>query len=140
MTKLKNPSFLLILAWAASLISTMGSLYFSEILDFMPCKLCWFQRIFMYPQAVLLGLAIYRRDYSIAFYSLILSVIGACISIYHYGVQKVPFLHENANSCGVVNCGGDYLNWFGVITIPLLALIGFIIIAVSSAMILKSSR
>ncbi|MCD7035193.1 disulfide oxidoreductase [Metabacillus sp. GX 13764] len=140
MARLKNPSFLLAVAWIASIVSTLGSLYLSEVLHFLPCKLCWFQRIFMYPQVLLLGIALYRKEYTMAIYSLVLSIAGACISLYHYGEQKIPFLQQNSGSCGVVSCGNDYLNWFGVITIPLLALIGFVIIAVSSTLLLKAER
>lgn len=81
----------LIGAWGISLIATLGSLYFSEILKFIPCDLCWFQRIFMYPQVVLLGLAAIRKEYGIARYSLALSIIGGAISLYHYALQKFRF-------------------------------------------------
>ncbi|MTH53452.1 disulfide bond formation protein B [Bacillus mangrovi] len=127
----------LLAGWAASFVSTLGSLYFSEIVGFEPCQLCWYQRILMYPQVILLGLAAARKDYSIALYSLVLSCIGAAFSIYHYGLQKVPFLGDHAAVCGRVPCTGEYINWLGFITIPFLALSGFAIIIVSSIMILK---
>jgi disulfide bond formation protein DsbB len=122
----------LFIAWAASFVSMLGSLYFSEIMDFIPCDLCWYQRILMYPLVVILGIAIYRKDYQIAFYSMILSAIGGTISIYHYAVQKIDFVGTHSASCGIVPCTGEYINWLGFITIPFLALIGFTIIFITS--------
>ncbi|MFC0272176.1 disulfide oxidoreductase [Metabacillus herbersteinensis] len=138
-TKKKLENYLFI-AWAASLISTLGSLYFSEIMKYIPCQLCWYQRIFMYPLVILLGIAIIKKDYSIALYSLILSAIGGSISIYHYAIQKVPFLSENSISCGAVPCTGEYINYLGFITIPLLALTGFTIIFIMSLLIFKKGK
>ncbi|WP_191562554.1 disulfide oxidoreductase [Metabacillus idriensis] len=122
----------LFIAWAASFVSMLGSLYFSEIMDFIPCDLCWYQRILMYPLVVILGMAIYRKDYQIAFYTMILSAIGGTISIYHYAVQKIDFVGTHSASCGIVPCTGEYINWLGFITIPFLALIGFTIIFITS--------
>lgn len=121
----------LLFSFAVALIATIGSLYLSDIMRFEPCKLCWFQRIFMYPLTILLGIAAVRKDYRITGYILPLSVIGGCISLYHYSIQKVPFLHKAAvegNACGRIPCEYDYLDWWGVVTIPLLALIAFALI------------
>ncbi|MDQ0269002.1 disulfide oxidoreductase [Cytobacillus purgationiresistens] len=131
---------LLFVAWAASVVAMFGSLYFSEIKQYEPCALCWYQRIVMYPFVVILGIAVVKKDYRISLYSMILSGIGACISIYHYGLQKLSFLAEAAPACGRVPCTGQYINWFGFVTIPFLALIAFIIIFICSAMIWKMTR
>lgn len=138
MNQNKRKENLLLFAWIASFISTLGSLYFSEILQFEPCKLCWFQRIFMYPQVILLGLAFIKKDYHISFYSIVLSVLGGMISIYHYSLQKIPYFTEHAPACGRVPCTGEYINWFGFITIPFLALIGFTIIFISNLLIIRT--
>ncbi|KPC98964.1 Disulfide bond formation protein C [Geobacillus sp. BCO2] len=90
-----------------SLIATLGSLYFSEVLGFIPCDLCWFQRIFMYPQVIILGIAIVRKDAAAARYSFTLSLIGGGISLYHYGLQKIPLLQEYSISCGRIPCTGN---------------------------------
>ncbi|MCJ8011771.1 disulfide oxidoreductase [Paenibacillus sp. KQZ6P-2] len=120
--------YALFLAWIVSIVAVGGSLYLSEIMHFEPCKLCWFQRIFMYPQAILLGIASYKNDRKITPYAMTLSIIGGCFSIYHYAEQKIPALAK-AFPCSVgIPCDFDYLNWFGFITIPLLALIAFILI------------
>src|SRR4051812_26947713 len=131
---------LLFVAWAASVIATFGSLYFSEIRQYEPCELCWYQRIVMYPFVIILGIANVKKDYSISLYSMVLSIIGACISLYHYSLQKISLLSDVAPSCGRIPCTGQYINWFGFITIPFLALIAFIIIFVCSFLIWKKSK
>lgn len=118
--------YALYFAWIVSLIATLGSLYFSEVKGFIPCNLCWFQRICMYPQSIILGIAAYHNDLRIKRYILPLSVIGAAISLFHYLEQKLPFLSEVAKVCvSGVPCTTTYMNWFGFITIPFLALIAF---------------
>lgn len=112
-------------AWVISMMATGGSLYFSEIRQFIPCQLCWFQRIFMYPLVILLGIASYRGDRQIAVYVLSLSVAGGLLASFHYLEQKIPGFRAAA-FCGVgVPCDVQYINWWGFITIPLLSLIAF---------------
>lgn len=131
---------LLFLAFAAALIAMFGSLYFSEIRQYEPCELCWYQRIVMYPFVVLLGIATVKKDYGIAFYTMILSAVGGMISLYHYGLQKVAFLADTAPACGRIPCTGQYINWLGFITIPFLALIAFIIVFVCSFLVWKQTK
>ncbi|ANB59138.1 disulfide bond formation DsbB family protein [Anoxybacillus sp. B7M1] len=131
---------LLLGAWGTALIATLGSLYFSEVMKFIPCDLCWFQRIFMYPQVILLGLAAIRKEYSMARYSLALSAIGGTISLYHYLIQKVPLFQEHAITCGRIPCTGQYINWLGFITIPFLALTAFFIISLLSTFIIRTVK
>lgn len=131
---------LLFTAWAASVIAMFGSLFFSEIRQFEPCELCWYQRILMYPLTVLLGIAVVKKDYKISIYSMVLSIIGGGISLYHYLIQKVPFISETAPACGRIPCTGQYINWFGFITIPFLALVAFITIFICSLLIWKRSK
>jgi disulfide bond formation protein DsbB len=133
----KNKESLLFSAWAVSVIAMFGSLYFSEIRQYEPCVLCWYQRILMYPFVVILGIAYMKKDYKISLYSMVLSSIGAGISFYHYLLQKVSFLADTAPTCGRVPCTGQYINWLGFITIPFLALIAFIIIFICSFIIWK---
>jgi len=133
----KKLELYLFIAFGAALIATLGSLYFSEILKYVPCELCWYQRIFMYPQAVILAVAIAKKNHQIALYCLILSIIGGLISTYHYLIQKVSFMSENSISCGLIPCNSQYINWLGFITIPFLALTAFIIISICSFMIMK---
>ncbi|NMM53061.1 disulfide oxidoreductase [Paenibacillus aquistagni] len=117
-------------AWIVSLVATSGSLYMSEILLWEPCRLCWYQRIFMYPLVLILGIAAYRNDRSVLRYGLPMAIIGGSISIYHYMVQKVPGMAEAAPCRVGIPCDSDYLDLYGWITIPLLALVAFILITV----------
>lgn len=120
----------LVLSWITALIATLGSLYFSEVLHYIPCTLCWYQRIFMYPLAIILGIAVYRNDQGIYKYVLPLSMIGMLISGYHTLLQKIPYFQQFEMCTTGVPCSKDYLNWLGFITIPLMAFIGFTIITI----------
>ncbi len=115
----------LLTAWVA----TCGSLFFSEILGWAPCLLCWYQRIFMYPLSLVLAVGILRRDKGLHKYALALSIPGACISLFHYLDQKTDLVKALVPCTVGVPCSADYLNAFGgVVTIPFLALIAFLII------------
>lgn len=135
----KQENWLLSL-WAVALIATLGSLYFSEIKGYIPCTLCWYQRIFMYP-IVLIGLiALIQKNISIAWTTASFAFIGGCISLYHYGIQKLAFLQDSAPECSGASCTGAYINYFGFITIPFLALIAFAFIFIASLVILKQTK
>ncbi len=127
----------LLIIWGTSLIATLGSLYFSEVRDFIPCEMCWYQRILMYPIVILTTVAYIQKNARIAVTTAVFACIGGAISLYHYGIQKVPFLQETAPACGQVSCTGSYINWLGFITIPFLALTAFAIIAGVSFYMLK---
>lgn len=120
--------WILYFAWFVSLIATLGSLYFSEIRGFIPCDLCWFQRIFMYPLVILLGIATFQSDTSGKKFILPLSIVGSIISFFHYLEQKVPGFGGIKPCVSGVPCSAEYINWFGFITIPFLALIAFTLI------------
>ncbi|MCM3573433.1 MULTISPECIES: disulfide oxidoreductase [Mesobacillus] len=139
-TKKDSRESYLFAAWAASIVAMFGSLYFSEIRQYEPCLLCWYQRILMYPFALILGIAVVKKDYKITFYTMIMSAVGGLISLYHYSLQKVPFMADNAVTCGRVPCTGQYINWLGFITIPFLALTAFIIIFSLSLLVWKKSK
>lgn len=134
MTKSGNARFIedyaLYFAWLISLIATLGSLYFSEIREFVPCELCWIQRIFMYPLTILLGIAAFTNDIRMRLYILPLTIIGGSISLYHYLVQKVPGFANIKPCVQGVPCNIQYINWFGFVTIPFLALTAFTLMTV----------
>ncbi|NRD76288.1 disulfide bond formation protein B [Bacillus sp. BRMEA1] len=130
----------LLFAWIAAVIATLGSLYFSEVMHFIPCTLCWYQRIFMYPLAIILGIAFYKNDRDIYKYVLPLSIIGMFISGYHLLLQKIPYLQQFEMCTTGVPCSKDYINWLGFITIPMLAFIAFTIITVSLVSLQRRSR
>lgn len=130
----------LIFMWTVALIATLGSLYYSEVKGFIPCTMCWYQRIFMYP-IVLIGLiALIQKNAKIALTTAAFSFIGGCLALYHYGIQKLPFLQESAPTCGGVSCTGQYVNYLGFITIPLLAFIAFAFIFIISLVLLKETK
>ncbi len=120
----------LLLAWLTSIIAMVGSLFFSERMGFVPCTLCWYQRILMYPLVLFLGLAFYRNDREIYKYVLPMSLVGMLVSGYHYALQKLPSLHEFSTCTSGVPCSGQYINWFGFVTIPSLAFIAFTMITI----------
>lgn len=136
MEKEKQYENVMLLMWSVALIATLGSLYFSEIMNYEPCKLCWIQRIFMYPLVIIYGLALLKRNHQLALSGLILSGIGMCIAIYHYGLQKLPVLQDTGGFCGDVPCTLQYVNYFGFITIPFLSATAFTIITILHSYIL----
>jgi disulfide bond formation protein DsbB len=118
--------------WAAfivSAIATGGSLFFSEIAHFIPCELCWYQRICMYPLSIITLLAAIRGDFRVARYLLPLPAVGACISVYHLLVENGVV--GESTTCLVSAPGGcatKWINEFGYMTIPTLALTGFVLL------------
>lgn len=115
------------LAALVALVATTGSLYLSEVAGFVPCALCWYQRIAMYPLVVILGIAAWRNDPGVARYAGPLAGIGALIAIYHIGVQRLPGLPSGACSLDTP-CSVIYVERFGFVTIPVMALAGFLAI------------
>lgn len=87
---MKNRIVFLYASWVIALAAMLVSLYFSEIRKFIPCELCWYQRILMYPLVLILGIATFQGDTRVKKYVLPMAVIGAFISIMHYLEQKVP--------------------------------------------------
>lgn len=138
--KQNSSTFLLYAAWLVSIVATLGSLYFSEIREYVPCELCWFQRIFMYPLTIILGIAAYNQDIRIKKYVLPLSIVGGSISIFHYLQQKVPAFAKIQLCTQGVPCTAEYINWLGFITIPFLALIAFTLITVFMFLIKTKSN
>ena len=120
----------LVFAFAVALTCTLGSLYLSEVAHFTPCRLCWYQRIAMYPLVPVLGLAALRRDRWIWPYGLLVAGIGGCISVYHVLVERFPATFETS-VCDVTNpCSIKWVERLGYLTIPTMALSGFALIVV----------
>ncbi len=117
--------------WAATviaLVTMLGSLYLSEIADYPPCKLCWYQRIAMYPLTVILAIAAATRDRAIARYVVPITAIGGAISIYHYQLERLP--EQQSLSCALdVPCTTVWIWKFHYISIPAMALSAFAAIA-----------
>ncbi len=127
------------LAWIVALVATVGSLIYSEVIHFVPCRLCWFQRIAMYPLAVILLVGAIRREVVVKYYALPLAFIGLAISIYHNVVQFYPSLE--GGSCDPVNpCSARSIEMFGFMDLPFMAGAGFIVIAVLLAFYTKAGE
>lgn len=114
------------LAWITALVATVGSLFFSEVMQLPPCVLCWYQRIAMYPLVLIIGVGIISRDSRMKSYALPLALVGLVISVYHnllyYGI-----LPESIAPCTQgISCTSRQIEWLGFITIPLIALTAFV--------------
>jgi disulfide bond formation protein DsbB len=121
--------FALPLAFVAAAIAMAGSLYLSEVVHLTPCRLCWYQRICMYPLVLLLGIAMVRRDLDTARRYLVpLAGVGALISAYHYQLERAP--QQPTLSCGLgePSCSQPVLGVFGFVSVPFLALAAFLLI------------
>jgi disulfide bond formation protein DsbB len=117
------------LAFLVGLTATLGSLYYSEFAHFIPCKLCWFQRIGMYPMPIILAIAALRRDRGIWHYVIPLATIGSLISIYHYQLERFP--SQSHGFCTLeAPCTTVWVWMFHYISIPFMALSGFLLIGV----------
>jgi disulfide bond formation protein DsbB len=119
---------LVYVAWTQALVATLGSLFFSEVMHLIPCVLCWYQRILMYPLVAVLTVGILLRDERLRFYVLPLSLTGLAIALYHnllyYGI-----LPEGIVQCTTgVSCTQKQIEWLGFITIPFLSLTAFTVI------------
>ena len=125
-------------AWLVAAVAMLGSLYFSDIRFFVPCTLCWYQRILMYPLVIILGVASYKQDKSVTRYALPLSVLGTLVAAFPFLQQKVPWISSSAVCRSGVPCDVQYINWLGFITIPFLSLVAFSIITVLLVLVRRS--
>lgn len=128
--KKEYDNWLIYICWSIATIATMGSLFFSEIMEFLPCTLCWYQRIAMYPLVILFGVGIFSPIKSTILYTLPIAVIGWVIALYH-NLLHYGIIPESASPCrSGVPCSTIYINWFGFLTIPMLSIISFSIIVI----------
>ena len=116
------------LALLIAIVATLGSLYYSEVANFIPCTLCWYQRILMYPLVAILLAGLVSRDPFVYRYVLPLSILGLVVSSYHYFLQWGLVGSESTVCSTGVPCSGRYVNWLGFVTIPFQALVGFLLI------------
>jgi disulfide bond formation protein DsbB len=118
----------LALAWMVALVATLGSLYYSEVAGFPPCPLCWYQRIAMYPLAVILGVATFRRDPDVRRYVWPLTLAGGLIAAYHYQLEWFPT--QAGVACdAAAPCTVRWVFEFGFVSLPYMALSAFAFIA-----------
>lgn len=132
----------ILMAFIVALLATIGSLAISELGLLTPCKLCWFQRILMYPQVITVGLALWTKKdrEGLIKAGIILSVIGALIALYHY-LQQFGLAPINLPCSTVgysVSCSNRFEATYGYVTIPLMSLTAFMMIWISLALAKKS--
>lgn len=133
--ELNVTSIIIFICWFMATFSTLGSLFFSEIMKFAPCVLCWYQRIFMFPLVIIFFVGLFSQErnsaeQSVFKYSLPLVIIGWVISIYH-NLLYYHLIPESVAPCQQgISCTTVYIKWFGFLTIPLLSLTSFTIILI----------
>lgn len=111
-------------------IATLGSLYFSEIAGYAPCKLCWFQRIGMYPLTALFTVALLRKDKNVTYYAWPLVIFGGLVGLYH-NLLYYKIIPDTYAPCSLgVSCTTKFIEWAGFVTIPFLSFVAFVAIAI----------
>mgnify|MGYP000306512568 CR=1 FL=1 len=127
-------------AFAMALMSTLGSLFYSEILNLPPCVLCWYQRIVMYPLILIIGYSIYKRSREVLWPALVMIPIGWLIALYH-NLLYFNILPESAAPCiAGVSCTTRMPGWLSTFPIPLQAFVGFSIMLVLIIIIWRTSK
>ena len=131
----------LFVAFIVALTATLGSLFYSEIAHYNPCKFCWFQRIFIYPQVFILGIALWKKDYSVWLYSIVLSIIGGLIALNHYILQMTGTSIFPCSAVGQsVSCSKVFVTHLGYITIPLMAFSAFALMIICMMFVRNESK
>jgi disulfide bond formation protein DsbB len=121
---------LLFVGWLLAVVSTVGSLFFSEVMDYVPCVLCWYQRIPMYALAVILGIALVTQDVNVAKYAQPLALIGVALAAFHC-LLYLGYVPKGIQPCSQdTPCSEVKLQVWGFLTIPLMSLAAFLAIVV----------
>ena len=116
---------LIFVAWLVASISTLGALFLGEVMQLPPCVLCWYQRIFMFPLALILPIGLFPFDRNVIRYALPLAVLGWLFAVFHQ-LLIVGVIPESIKPCTQgVPCSEKVIEWFGFVTIPLLSVVAF---------------
>lgn len=127
---MKRSQIIAFSCWFIALVSTLGSLFFSEVMQFPPCVLCWYQRIAMYPLVLIFTVGVFRRLEAIFDFATPLVSLGWFIALYH-NLLHYGIIPESASPClEGVSCSTVFINWLGFITIPMLSFTAFSILLV----------
>ena len=129
-TETTKPSLwnMLFLCWLIAFTATLGSLFFSEVMDRTPCVLCWYQRIFMYPLLIVFSVGLFPFDPRCIRYALPLAIAGWGVALYHC-LLYLGFIPKSMQPCTQgISCADVKLELFSFVTIPLLSLIAFTLI------------
>lgn len=139
-SNLRLEYFLILTCLIIALIATLGSLFFSDVMGFMPCVLCWYQRIAMYPLVLIFLVGMFKSTRATVHFSLPLVSIGGSIAVYH-NLLHYGIIPESASPCrSGVPCSTVYINWFGFITIPMLSALAFGLILIILLILLKRDK
>ncbi len=143
MTNAQTPSdfnwTIMFICWLVASVSSLGSLFFSEIMEFPPCALCWYQRVFMFPLVIIFLVGLFPFDPGTVRFALPLALIGWGFAFFHFLVYS-GVIPESVQPCSQgVSCSDTYLDLFGFLTIPLLSLISFSILIIL-LLVLKRRR
>ena len=130
----------LFLAWLVSLVGTLGSLFFSEVMKFPPCAMCWYQRVGLYPLVVVFAVGLLYRDRQVIRYAWPLVGFGLACAVYHLGIYYQVIPESIAPCTPGVSCSTKQIEWFGFITIPLLSFVGFMAITVLLGLFQKKAK
>ena len=115
-------------ALVVAIVTTAGSLFYSEIKDLVPCELCWYQRICMYPLVAILAVGVLRRDRAVLWYAAPFVAIGAPLALYHWLVERVPSLSDSTSCSIVTPCTVPYFEKLGYITLAFMDMSAFLLI------------
>jgi len=127
-------------AWIVATVTTLGSLYYSEHAGFVPCELCWYQRIVMYPLVIVLGVALLRRDRMVWITTFVFVTIGVPLSLYHWLVERVPAFEESSSCSATTPCSAPWFEKFGFVTLAWMAMSAFLLIGVLMVCTLLGTR
>ena len=132
--------YYMLAAWLVALLSTLSALFIGEVMGVLPCVLCWYQRIAMFPLVLILGLALVRSDHSISLYGALLSVTGQVIAGYHT-LLYWDWIPPNLQPCGQgPSCKQQVLNLFGYLDLPMLSFLAFTLITILLIFSLNASK
>jgi disulfide bond formation protein DsbB len=129
-----------VFAWIVATVATLGSLYYSEHAGFIPCELCWYQRILMYPLVIVLGVAILRRDRAVWITTFVFVGIGAPLSLYHWLVERVPAFEQSSSCSPITPCSTPWFEKLGFVTLAWMAMSAFLLIGVLMVCMLLGGR
>jgi disulfide bond formation protein DsbB len=120
-------------AWLLAAVSTSGALFLSEVMRVAPCSLCWYQRVFMFPLALVLPAGLFPLDRKVVRYASPLAAAGWLVALFHLLLTK-GFIPESVTPCMQgIPCSRIEMEWFGFVTIPLLSLLSFSAIGLALA-------
>lgn len=131
----------LYLAWLTASVATVGSIALTEVYHFLPCSLCWYQRILMYPLVIIIAVGIILKDKKLDVYVLPFTILGMIVAFYQHLLQ-IGVIKELVVPCWTnVPCTTKYIDWLGgLITIPLLSFLSFLIIGICMVIYKNSQK